>query len=106
MSKEWRIGSHVHDIGVTLKACHDGSLSQGSLKHVLRCGEVGRILFHMTSIFACEHLRTLTVVVVITSNIVHEPVLITIIMLIHEVGLQFLHLLPAIRELFPVIVVR
>ena len=102
MCEQWSIGSHVDDVGITLEASHQGCLTDSCVEHVLCFGEIGSMFFDMTGILTGEHLRTLTAIVVITGDIIHEPVLVAVVVLIHQVYLQTAHLLPTVVELITI----
>ena len=105
MGEEGSVGSHVHNVGIALDASHEGSLVEGAFEHVLTLGAGQRGLGDVAGILASKHLRALAVVLVVAADVLHEPLLVAVVVLVDEVGLQACHLVPAIGELLATLVV-
>jgi len=105
VGEEGCVGGHVDDVGIALEAGHDGGLAECGLEDILTLGHSDGFLLDVAGILAGKHLRALAAVGVVAGDILHEPVLVAIVMLVDEVDLEAGHLLPAIGELLAVFVV-
>ena len=109
MGKQRSGRSHPYDVGIALQTRHEGSFAKSCFKSILTSWYVdGGVLvaaLDMTGIFSGKHLRAFAIIVVIASCLREEPVLITVEVLVHEVGLQPSHFFPTVSELLAVLVV-
>ena len=105
VGEERCIGGHVNHVGVALDASHKGCFVECTLKDVLsfRHGECG--LRDVAGIFAGKHFRAFAVVVVVAGDVLGEPLLVAIVVLVYEVGFQPSHLFPSVAELLSALVV-
>ena len=85
MGEERSRSCHMYDVGITLKACHVSSLQDSSLV------VVPLLTLAVTGILTRKHLWSLAIVRVVAEAMAQEPCFITIIVLVVEVHLQFLH---------------
>ena len=88
MSEERRIGCHMYDIGIAFYACHECGLKQCGVEMIIF------LAFTVTCVFACKHLRSAAVVIVIAVAVfmVEEPRLWTVEMFVVHRNLHLLHL--------------
>mgnify|MGYP007124146654 CR=1 FL=1 len=82
--------SHVHDVGVAFQCGHESGFVDRSACVV----PFHAVAVVVAGIFAGEHFRAVTVVVVIAVHAVFEPVYRTVEMFVHKVYFLFLHVFP------------
>ena len=92
MGEEWGRGRHVNHIGITLETRHEGGFQKGGFI------VVPLLALAVTGILAGKDLRTLAVVRVVTQSMRQEPLLVTIVVFVHQVSLLGFHGFPTVFE--------
>ena len=88
MGEKRSIGSHMHNICVTLQSGHKSGFKQSSIEMI------PFLALSVAGIFAGKDFRPLTVVIIITRPLSQKPAFGPIKMFVYQIGFQTLHFRP------------